>query len=54
VDEALTLSDEVVVLGGGAILDRFDVKLPHPRSRLDSQFGKLRNRLLDQLGVPAV
>jgi sulfonate transport system ATP-binding protein len=51
VDEALSLADRVILLGSGKILDQFDVPLPRPRDRLDPQFGGLRQRLLDELGV---
>lgn len=54
VDEALALSDRVVVLGGGSILDEFAIDLPRPRNRLNPQLGALRNRLLERLGVPLV
>jgi sulfonate transport system ATP-binding protein len=54
VDEALSLGDRVAVIGAGRVLDDFDVALPRPRDRQDRRFGSLRERLLDQLGVPAV
>jgi len=54
VDEALTLADEVVVLGSGRVLDRFPVGFSRPRNRLDPVFAQLRTRLLDQLGVPSL
>jgi len=54
VDEALTLADSVVVLGEGKVLDQFSIEASHPRNRLDPTFGRLRERVLVQLGVPAI
>ncbi|BCP54917.1 aliphatic sulfonate ABC transporter ATP-binding protein [Kaistia sp. 32K] len=54
VDEALTLADRVVVLGEGRVLDQFPVEASHPRNRLDPDFGRLRERIFTQLGVPTV
>jgi sulfonate transport system ATP-binding protein len=51
IDEALSLSDRVVVLNGGRV--RFDavVDVPRPRARTDRAFDHLRQRLLAELGV---
>jgi sulfonate transport system ATP-binding protein len=54
VDEALSLADRVVELGRGQILDQFEVCLTRPRERRDPLLGDLRERLLRQLGVPAL
>lgn len=53
VDEALSLGDRIVVLGAGRVVDQFNVELPRPRNWLDRTFGALRDRLLDELGVPS-
>lgn len=53
VDEALSLGDRIAVIGGGRVLDAFDLDLPRPRQRQDVRFAALRSRLLDRLGVPA-
>ncbi|MFE1601039.1 ABC transporter ATP-binding protein [Methylobacterium sp. ID0610] len=51
VDEAILLSDRILVLAGGGI--RFDARIPlrRPRQRLDQAFAALRARLLAELGV---
>ncbi|GJD53712.1 Aliphatic sulfonates import ATP-binding protein SsuB [Methylobacterium crusticola] len=51
VDEAILLSDRILVLAQGGI--RFDARVPfpRPRQRLDNAFGALRARLLAELGV---
>ncbi|MCV3242881.1 ABC transporter ATP-binding protein [Mesorhizobium sp. ZC-5] len=54
VDEALTLADSVVVLGEGKVLDQFTIEAQRPRNRLDPGFGRLRERVLGLLGVPAL
>jgi sulfonate transport system ATP-binding protein len=54
VDEALSLSDRVVVLGRGRVLDDLEVPWGHPRDRQDPAFFALRTRLLQRLGVPAL
>jgi sulfonate transport system ATP-binding protein len=53
VDEALALSDRVLVLADGRIADDVDVDLARPRERTGVPFGLLRSRLLTGLGVPA-
>jgi sulfonate transport system ATP-binding protein len=53
VDEALLLSDRVLVLRDGVIGDEFAVDLPHPRAVDQPGFGPLRRRLLTLLGVAA-
>jgi sulfonate transport system ATP-binding protein len=57
VDEAAILADRVVVLGADAtgaakIAATFDVEIPKPRDRGDPRITALRDRLLDELGVP--
>lgn len=51
IDEALSLSDRIVVLNGGRV--RFDagVDLSRPRDRADRAFEQLRRRLLSELDV---
>ncbi|WP_331251200.1 ABC transporter ATP-binding protein [Xanthobacter oligotrophicus] len=51
VDEAILMSDRVIVLNGGQV--RFDTRvgLPRPRQRGDAGFTALRMRLLAELGV---
>ncbi|WP_244644319.1 ABC transporter ATP-binding protein [Azorhizobium oxalatiphilum] len=51
VDEAILLSDRVIVLSGGGIAFDTAVDLPRPRQRSDRAFGVLRARLLAELGV---
>jgi sulfonate transport system ATP-binding protein len=57
VDEAAILADRVVVLdadatGAAKIAATFDVEIPKPRDRGDPRITALRDRLLDELGVP--
>lgn len=51
VDEAILMSDRVIVLSGGRL--RFDTRIPlgRPRQRGDATFTALRTRLLAELGV---
>ncbi len=51
VDEAISMSDRVIVLSGGQV--RFDTRiaLDRPRQRGDVAFTALRTRLLAELGV---
>jgi len=51
VDEALLLSDRVLVLTDGGISLDVPVEIPSPRLRGDSSFISLRSRLLAELGV---
>jgi sulfonate transport system ATP-binding protein len=51
VDEALTLADRVLVLADGRIAADLPVDLPRPRRRGGAAFGRLRTRLLADLGV---
>jgi sulfonate transport system ATP-binding protein len=57
VDEALYLSDHVIVLGRPApgepagIVENIEVDLPRPRSREDSDLTRMRGHLLGLLGV---
>ena len=53
VDEALLLSDRLLVLESGRVTENLPVTLPHPRAPDGPGFGALRRRLLDRLGVPA-
>ncbi|HVV11469.1 ABC transporter ATP-binding protein [Amycolatopsis sp.] len=49
VDEALTLSDRVLVLAGGQIVRDLPVDLPRPRRRDDERIARWRAELLDEL-----
>lgn len=51
VDEALLLSDRILVLKGGRIAEDHAVRLPHPRRTSHPEFEALRLRLLASLGV---
>jgi sulfonate transport system ATP-binding protein len=51
VDEALLLSDRVLVLTDGAISLDVSIDIPSPRVRANSSFIALRSRLLAELGV---
>lgn len=51
VDEALILSDRVLVMDEGRIVLDQTVDLPHPRKRSDARFESHRNALLGALGV---
>jgi sulfonate transport system ATP-binding protein len=57
VDEAVILADRVLVLradatGAAGIAATYDVTIPKPRDRGDPRITVLRDRLLDELGVP--
>jgi sulfonate transport system ATP-binding protein len=56
VDEAVILADRVLVLRatatGAGIAATYDVAVPKPRDRGDPRITALRERLLDELGVP--
>jgi NitT/TauT family transport system ATP-binding protein len=60
VDEALILSDRILVMGGqpGRIVEEIEVNLPRPRTReveLTPEFAQLRQRIWDHLaGTPDV
>jgi sulfonate transport system ATP-binding protein len=51
VEEAVLLSDRVIVLQGGRVRYDTAIDLPRPRRRSDAQFNALRERLLAELGV---
>ena len=51
VDEALSLSDRVLVLAGGQIAFSERIDVPRPRERDHPELAALRNRLLIELGV---
>lgn len=54
VEEALVLADRVMVIENGRfVLDR-PVPLTHPRRKTDPAFDRLRNELLQALGVDAL
>jgi sulfonate transport system ATP-binding protein len=53
VDEALTLADRVLVLGGGRITSSSPVTVARPRDRDHPDLVALRLKLLTELGVPA-
>jgi sulfonate transport system ATP-binding protein len=52
VDEALALGDRVIVLGRGRVRDEISIDIARPRSRTTQSFDALRDRLLQELGVP--
>jgi sulfonate transport system ATP-binding protein len=57
VDEAVILADRVLILradatGAAGIAATYDVTIPKPRDRGDPRITLLRDRLLDELGVP--
>jgi sulfonate transport system ATP-binding protein len=51
IDEAMSLSDRVVVLNEGRVRLDVLVEVPGPRARTDRAFEHLRQRLLAELGV---
>ncbi|WP_455180103.1 ABC transporter ATP-binding protein [Azospirillum melinis] len=51
VDEAILLADRVLVLSSGRIDLNLPVAIARPRERTDPAFGRLRTRLLAELGV---
>jgi sulfonate transport system ATP-binding protein len=53
VDEAILLSDRVLVLDEGRIAADIAVDLPRPRAHAHPGFADLRRRLLSELGVEA-
>ncbi|MGH7004908.1 MAG: ABC transporter ATP-binding protein, partial [Alphaproteobacteria bacterium] len=53
VDEALLLSDRILVLKEGRIAEDHAVNLPHPRYTHLAEFTALRLKLLQSLGVEA-
>jgi sulfonate transport system ATP-binding protein len=53
IDEALSLSNRVVVLNGGRVRLDAPVDMPRPRARTDRAFENLRQRLLAKLDVAA-
>lgn len=53
VDEALLLSDRILVLKDGSIAEDHAISLPHPRHEHHSELSLLRTKLLRSLGVEA-
>ena len=53
VDEALLLSDRILVLKDGKIAEDHPVSVPHPRHEHPTELSSLRTRLLKSLGVEA-
>jgi sulfonate transport system ATP-binding protein len=51
VDEALSLSDRVLVLAGGQIAFSERIDVPRPRQRDHPELAALRTRLLIELGI---
>ncbi len=53
IEEAVFLSDQVVVLGArpGRVKAVVPINLPHPRDRLEPEFARLRQSILDVLGA---
>lgn len=53
VEEAILLADRVLVMRNGVIDEEIGIELPRPRQVTDPRFGRLRNRMLELLGVAA-
>ena len=53
VDESIQLADRIVVLSArpGRIADIVEVDLPHPRDLGSPEYGRIKNRLYEKLGV---
>jgi len=53
VDESIQLADRVVVFSDrpGTIADIIEVDLPHPRDLGTPEYGRIKNRLYERLGV---
>jgi sulfonate transport system ATP-binding protein len=51
VDEAIVLAQRILVLRDGQLVTDVPVDVPFPRQRANSAFGRLRSRLLADLGV---
>jgi sulfonate transport system ATP-binding protein len=51
VDEAIVLAERILVLRDGQLVTDLRVEVPSPRQRANSEFGRLRSRLLADLGV---
>jgi len=53
VDESIQLADRIVVLSArpGRIADIVEVDLPHPRDLGSPEYGRIKNRLYELLGV---
>jgi len=56
VDESIQLADRVVVLSGrpGTIADIVPIELSHPRDQSGPEYGAIKRRLFDALGVTEV
>ena len=56
VDESIQLAERVVVISDrpGRIADIIDVDLPHPRDLGSPEYGQIKNRLYELLGVAHV
>ncbi|KHN51910.1 ABC transporter ATP-binding protein [Pectobacterium fontis] len=54
VDEALILSDRILVLDNGKIIEDFMIDISHPRRTYKDEFEQYRKRLLQLLGVNEV
>ena len=52
VDEAIRLADRILLLDRGRIVLDHAVEVGHPRRHDDPALGRLRQKLLDALGVP--
>ncbi|MFT7671325.1 MAG: NitT/TauT family transport system ATP-binding protein [Planctomycetota bacterium] len=53
VDESIQIADRIVVLSArpGRIADIVEVNIPHPRNLGSEEYGRIKNRLYDLLGV---
>ncbi|PHK49561.1 ABC transporter ATP-binding protein [Staphylococcus edaphicus] len=52
IDEALYLSDNIVLLGDGCkIIDQYKIKQSHPRNRNDSHLLSIRNTIMEKFAL---
>lgn len=52
IDEALYLSDRIILLGEGCeIIDQYEIKQSHPRPRNDSHLLKIRQRIMEAFAL---
>jgi sulfonate transport system ATP-binding protein len=50
VDEAIYLSDRILVMNPGRIVDEIAVDLPLPRDRAGAEFASIKRRILERMG----
>ena len=52
IDEALYLSDNIILLGEGCeIIDQYKIKQSHPRNRNDSHLLNIRNTIMEKFAL---